>query len=90
MILIQDVEMTLGERIRQFREAASLTQQELAEKVGIGFQNVSRWERNKSVPSWLYIQRLADALGVSTEAFREGVEVEAVEEPPPTKKPSKK
>ena len=36
--------MTYGERIRREREAKGLTQEELAEAVGVSRQAVSKWE----------------------------------------------
>ena len=40
--------MTYGERIRQGREAKGLTQEELAEAVGVSRQAVSKWEGDLS------------------------------------------
>ena len=36
--------MELGKKIRQLRFKAGLTQEQLAEKLGIGAQSVSKWE----------------------------------------------
>ena len=62
---------TFGEKLRELRERAGLTQAELAEKLQTTQMIVSRWERGGRVPTWSAIQKLADALGVSTEAFRD-------------------
>lgn len=37
--------MTIGERIKEFRLKAGLTQSELAEKLGIPYQSIGQWER---------------------------------------------
>jgi Predicted transcriptional regulators len=56
--------MTIGERIRDARKAAGLTQQELAEKVGIRNTSVSKWESGavKQIPTER-LMVLAEALG---------------------------
>ena len=41
--------MTYGERIRRGREAKALTQEELAEALGVSRQAVSKWERGESL-----------------------------------------
>ncbi len=43
--------MTLGERIKKEREAKKLSQEELAEQIGVSRQAVSKWEGNLSVPT---------------------------------------
>jgi transcriptional regulator with XRE-family HTH domain len=37
-------EMGIGENIRRAREAAGLTQRQLAKRVGVTFQSVNQWE----------------------------------------------
>jgi transcriptional regulator with XRE-family HTH domain len=60
-----------GARLRELREKAGLTQEDLAERAGVKRGAVARWESGAREPSWGNIVALADALGVSTEAFRE-------------------
>lgn len=48
----------LGERIKRLRRARNLTQQQLAEKLGIDQGAVSRWERGHILPSARYRQEL--------------------------------
>lgn len=52
----------LGERIKNLRRARHLTQQELAEKLGIDQGAVSRWERGHITPSARYRQELESVL----------------------------
>lgn len=54
--------MTIGERIRQARETAGLTQTQLAEKLNIPYQGISQWERNVRNPKMDSILRIANAL----------------------------
>jgi transcriptional regulator with XRE-family HTH domain len=60
----------LGGRLRELREAAGLTQQQVADAVGCSWQAVSRWERDKREPGWSQVIALCAALGVSCEAFQ--------------------
>ena len=49
--------MELGKKIRQLRFKAGLTQEQLAVKLGIGAQSVSKWESGESFTvskSWRY------------------------------------
>ena len=57
--------MTIGERIKEFRLRAGLTQSELAEKLGIPYQSIGQWERGLRSPKIETLQKIADALNVS-------------------------
>ncbi|WP_232411203.1 MULTISPECIES: helix-turn-helix domain-containing protein [unclassified Methylophilus] len=50
----------IGRLIAERRSKAGLTQEEVAEKLGIGFEAVSRIERAKSIPTVLRLFELAD------------------------------
>ena len=55
----------LGKRIRYLRESISLTQQELAEKVGVESPSyISKIERGQTSPSYELLARIAESLGV--------------------------
>jgi transcriptional regulator with XRE-family HTH domain len=58
-------------RLRELRGGAGLTQGQLAERAGVKRDAVARWERGTREPSWSNVLALADALAVSTEAFRQ-------------------
>ena len=64
-----------GERLKELRKAAGITQSELAEKLNIHLQTVSKWERNLSEPDISQLGELAEALGVSLEKLCEYVGV---------------
>ena len=57
--------MELGKKIRQLRFKAELTQEQLAEKLGLGPQAVSKWENGASMPDITLLPRLAEIFGVS-------------------------
>lgn len=56
--------MTTGQRIRDARKKAGMTQMELAQKLNIPFQSISQWERDLRNPKFDTIQRIADALAI--------------------------
>ena len=57
--------MELGKKIRQLRFKAGLTQEQLAEKLGIGPQSVSKWENAVAMPDISALPLLAEIFGVS-------------------------
>ena len=57
--------MELGKKIRQLRFKAGLTQEQLAEQLGIGAQSVSKWENAVSMPDITALPILAEIFGVS-------------------------
>lgn len=57
--------MELGKKIRQLRFKAGLTQEQLAEKLGIGPQSVSKWENAVAMPDITALPLLAEIFGVT-------------------------
>ena len=57
--------MELGKKIRQLRFKAGLTQEQLAEKMGVGPQAVSKWENAAAMPDITALPLLAETFGVS-------------------------
>lgn len=83
--------MSIGERITELRKAASLSQGQLAQRMGVTRQAVSKWENDLSTPDPLRLIQLADALGTDSEYLASGqhatlpsppVVVHSVEEKP--------
>lgn len=56
--------MTTGQRIKEARIKAGVTQQELADKLGISFVGISQWEHDKRKPKQETLIKIAKALGV--------------------------
>lgn len=54
--------MTLGEQIRQARENKNLSQEELAEQLGVSRQAVSKWENDSSIPQGMNRELLSKLL----------------------------
>jgi transcriptional regulator with XRE-family HTH domain len=61
--------VTFGTNLRNQRKAKGLTQAELAEKVDLSTEMVSKMERGAASPSFPTIEKLAKSLGVSEGAF---------------------
>jgi transcriptional regulator with XRE-family HTH domain len=54
----------IGDRLRDLRKRALLTQKELADKSGVGVTTIIRIERNQVEPHGSTIRKLAEALEV--------------------------
>lgn len=59
---------TMGERIKELRKGAGMTQEELGNKIGVSAQAVSKWECG-SVPDTELIPKIADCFDVSIDAL---------------------
>lgn len=66
--------MSLGQRIRKRRQVLKITQQELAQALGVSPQHVSLIEQDKTVPSFTLLPKLAEQLGVSIDYLVSGKE----------------
>jgi len=58
-----------GARLRELREGAGLTQQQLAEAIGSTVRNISRLETGAQEATWPTVLKLCQALGVECTAF---------------------
>lgn len=65
---------TFGERLRQCRKAAGMTQEDLAEICNTTKQNISRYETSQREPQLDTAAVIASALGVSLEYLWKGKE----------------
>ena len=59
--------MTLGERIKTCRQQAGMSQEKVAELLGISRQAVTKWETNKSAPSTDNLFKLAEIFGTTVD-----------------------
>ena len=73
--------MTLGEKLTQARKAAGLTQADVAAKLNVSRQAVSRWESGQSKPSTEKLLALGELYGASLDRLlnKGNVEAPAVE-----------
>ena len=66
----------LGARIKELRKSRGLSQEELAEKIGVEPQHMSRLEIGKSYPSLDRLEKIAIALDVPLKDFFEFMHLE--------------
>ena len=66
--------MTVGQRTRMRRQALKVTQQELAEGIGMSPQHISAIEQDKRAPSLPFLVSLAEELGVTVDYLLTGKE----------------
>ncbi|MBP3376665.1 MAG: helix-turn-helix transcriptional regulator [Clostridia bacterium] len=64
--------MSIGQRISELRRRASLSQEYVAEKIGVSRQAVSKWETDASAPDTYNLIALAELFGVSVEYLATG------------------
>ncbi|MBQ6997324.1 MAG: helix-turn-helix transcriptional regulator [Oscillospiraceae bacterium] len=63
------MEQTLGQRITYHRKKLGMTQEKMAEQLGVTAQAVSKWENDQSCPDITMLPRLADLFGITTDAL---------------------
>lgn len=64
---------SLGETLKEYRTHCKMTQEFVAEAVGVSRQAVSKWENGSSDPSTSNLLALAKLFGVSVEELLKGV-----------------
>ena len=64
--------MTLGERLFEYRNSINMSQEKLAEKIGVTRQTISKWETNQSTPDFDKIVPLCEVFGISTDELIKG------------------
>mgnify|MGYP004695530389 CR=1 FL=1 len=65
-------QITIGSYIAQKRRSQNLTQEQLAEKLGVSNKTISKWENGKCMPDYSIIQKLCDALHVTLPELMDG------------------
>ena len=66
--------MTISDRIRELRRKRGISQEELAEQLGISRQAVSKWESGQSMPDLDKIILLSDYFDVTTDYLLKGIQ----------------
>lgn len=61
--------MNIGNKIRELRKTRGITQEQLAERIGVSFQAVSKWENNIALPDITMAPVLATYFGVSMDVL---------------------
>ena len=68
------MDMTIGKRIAHLRKEKGLTQEELAQHMGISPQAVSKWENDQTCPDISALPKLARLFDVTVDELLEGRE----------------
>ena len=63
---------TIGNRIAKFRKAKGMTQEDLANHMGVSSQAVSKWENDASCPDISLLPQLCKVLGITTDELLTG------------------
>ena len=66
---------TLGSRLKALRRQRNLTQQKIADALGVSKTSVIYWEKDENVPKHESLTALAKTLGTTTEWLLDGVAV---------------
>lgn len=69
--------LSVGKRIRAAREAAGMTQAEVAKRLGVSESSIRLYELGKRQPNDEILGRIAEAVGVDPQAFVE-IEIDSV------------
>ncbi|MHA6288800.1 helix-turn-helix domain-containing protein [Maricaulis sp. CAU 1757] len=71
--MTNDIDLHVGKRLRRRRRLLGLTQQQLAESVGIRFQQIQKYECGANRVSASRLFELAESLDVPVQYFYEGL-----------------
>nr|ABC48877.1 hypothetical protein [Enterococcus faecium] len=66
--------MNMSDRIQYLRKTKGISQEELADKVGVSRQAVSKWESEQSTPDLEKVIIMSDFFGVTTDYILKGIE----------------
>jgi transcriptional regulator with XRE-family HTH domain len=78
---------TIGNRIAKFRKEKNMTQEELANLLGVSSQAVSKWENDASCPDISLLPQLSKVLGITADELLTGKNNEVRMVPPERRKP---
>lgn len=69
---MSELAIYVAERIREEREGAGMSQDDLSAHTGIARPNIARVERGNHMPSLYVLERIAVTLGVPVSTFVQG------------------
>lgn len=64
--------MSLGEKIREQRKKAGLSQEQLAEKLNVSRQAITKWETENGIPDIANLVAISDEFGLSLDELIKG------------------
>ena len=66
----------IGKFISRKRKENNLTQEQLAEKLGVSNKTISKWENGKCMPDYSIVEKLCEELGITIAELMNGEESE--------------
>ncbi|MDD4607686.1 MAG: helix-turn-helix transcriptional regulator [Bacilli bacterium] len=66
--------MSIADRIQSLRKTKGISQEELADKIGVSRQSVSKWESEQSIPDLDKVIIMSDYFEVTTDYILKGIE----------------
>ena len=69
-------QITIGKFIAKKRKEQNLTQEQLAERLGVSNKTISKWETGKCMPDYAVVKNLCEELKVSVSELMDGEESE--------------
>lgn len=78
---MNSIDKAVGARIRTYRKALGMSQTELADAIGVRFQQVQKYENGSNRVAASRLWQIADALGISVVALFEDVRVTVGQSP---------
>ncbi|MFR4582005.1 helix-turn-helix domain-containing protein [Clostridium cadaveris] len=69
-------QLSIGKFIAQKRKEHNMTQEQLAEKIGVSNKSVSKWETGKCMPDYSVVQELCKELEITVTELMDGEEIE--------------
>ena len=61
------MKLSIGENIRSYRKKNDLTQEALADRLGVTYQSVSRWEKGATYPDLELLPAISEIFGISVD-----------------------
>ena len=81
--------MTLGEKITKLRAKINISQEQLAEKMGVTRQTLSKWETNQVLPQVDKVLQMCDLFKVSCEQLlNDNIEINTLSKKKPSPAPT--
>ena len=65
----------IGNLIKEIRKENNLTQKELADKLGVTFQAVSKWENGKNIPDIAVLKQISDMFNINIDNILNGEKI---------------
>jgi transcriptional regulator with XRE-family HTH domain len=70
----QEIDQHIGQRLRKLRKMRNLTQEDVADHLGVSFQQIQKYENGKNRLPFGRAYELSNFLGVDLDAFTTGAE----------------